>query len=61
LIKNANPNADNFEAPVSGNQIDILQSTSGDVHLYADPLTIGTRSPLLYAGNVLLPFQMYHD
>jgi hypothetical protein len=39
-----------LEVPVSGNDADSLRSTSGDVRLYADPSTIKTESPLLYAG-----------
>lgn len=40
------------EVPVSGNDKSSHVSTSGDVHLYADPATINERHPLLYAGKV---------
>lgn len=38
------------EAPVPGTA-DSLRSTSGDVHLYADPATINMQTPILYAGK----------
>jgi hypothetical protein len=37
------------EAPVPGTD-ESLRSTSGDVHLYADPATIASQTPILYAG-----------
>ena len=40
------------EAPVPGSA-DSVRSTSGDVHLYADPATISEATPLLYAGQSL--------
>jgi hypothetical protein len=51
LIRNNAPDDDFFDAPVPGNQVDLNKSTSGDVHLYADPLTINTEGPLFYAGK----------
>jgi hypothetical protein len=51
LIRNAGPEAEVFDAPVPGNQADLHKSTSGDVHLYADPLSITTSVPLFYAGE----------
>jgi hypothetical protein len=42
-----------FEFPVPGNQADIEKSTSGDVHMYADPATIATDIPHLYVGKYL--------
>ena len=38
------------EAPVPGTA-DSLRSTSGDVHLYADPATIDLQTPILFAGK----------
>lgn len=51
LINNAGPNATSFDTPVPGTQSAITQSTSGDVHLYADPISISTEVPLFYAGT----------
>lgn len=51
-----------FEFPVPGNQADIEKSTSGDVHMYADPATIATDTPHLYVGEYLQHhFVVYHD
>ena len=38
------------EVPVAGSDKESEMSTSGDVHLYADPATIQGPNPLLYAG-----------
>lgn len=39
---------DKFPSPVTSSNNDRIPTT-GDVHLYADPLSYHTRSPLLYA------------
>ncbi len=39
-----------WEAPVPGSAASV-RSTSGDVHLYADPATIGQATPMLYTGQ----------
>jgi len=41
-------NGPKFPSPVTSSNNDRIPTT-GDVHLYADPLTYHTRSPLLYA------------
>jgi hypothetical protein len=55
LIQNSGPGMEEFEVPVSGNAKDMHKSTSSDVHLYADPLSISTSVPLFYAGGQSLP------
>lgn len=69
IIKNAGPEALNYNVPVPGTRRDVAISTSGDVHLYADPMTMATDVPLLYAGKspyllnatVLTSFQTAKD
>lgn len=53
LIKNTGEAGQNFEAPVPGNQADLEKSTSGDVHMYADPLSISTKAPIFYVGKCI--------
>ncbi|QDS72494.1 hypothetical protein FKW77_010061 [Venturia effusa] len=48
LIKNTGEAGREFETPVPGNQADLEKSTSGDVHMYADPLTISAKVPIFY-------------
>ena len=50
LIRNAALN-DTNSAPVPGNNANRHKSTSGDVHIYADPATINKEVPLFYAGR----------
>ena len=50
LIRNAAQN-DTDSAPIPGNNANRHKSTSGDVHLYADPASIGKEVPLFYAGK----------
>jgi hypothetical protein len=40
----------NLEVPVSGSDATSHLSTSGDVHLYADPSSVHVERPLFYAG-----------
>jgi hypothetical protein len=51
LIKNAETTEGEFATPVPGSVADLLKSTSSDVHLYADPLSIASSVPLFYAGK----------
>lgn len=51
LIRNAAPGANFYQTPIPGNDLDRAKSTSGDVHLYSDPSTIGTETPIFYAGK----------
>lgn len=51
LIRNAALN-DTNPAPVPGNNVNRHKSTSGDVHLYADPATVDEEVPLFYAGRL---------
>lgn len=37
------------ETPIAGNPNDKGQPTSSDVHLYADPKTLHTEQPILFA------------
>jgi hypothetical protein len=53
LIRLAAPGDFGYSVPVPGNQVDIHKSTSGGVHLYADPNTISTEAPLFFAGEHL--------
>lgn len=53
LIRNAGAVGMDFEVPVPGNLVDFARSTSGDVHMYADPCTLSTAVPLLYVGMCL--------
>ena len=50
LIRNAALN-DTSPAPVPGNRANKHKSTSGDVHIYADPATINKEVPIFYAGK----------
>jgi hypothetical protein len=50
LIRSAAPGTTSFQTPVSAAKGHINISTSGDVHLYADPQTISTQYPMMYAG-----------
>jgi hypothetical protein len=55
LIRNAcSASAADIETPVPGNWADIHKSTSGDVHMYADPTTRASAAPLFYAGMHLV-------
>jgi hypothetical protein len=49
LIRNAAPMVD-YPAPIPGIEAHRQYSTSGDVHLYADPQSYDTSTLLLYAG-----------
>jgi hypothetical protein len=57
LIRNAcSENGQDIEAPVPGNWADLHKSTSGDVHMYADPATKSSDVPLFYAGSYFRPY-----
>ena len=51
LFSPSNPSAYSTPVRAATDQMEQqLRSTSSDVHLYADPSTLGFREPLLYAG-----------
>jgi hypothetical protein len=50
---------DENEVPVPGGVSQTFVSTSGDVHLYADPHTRSRKAPLYFAGQ-WKPFPCYH-
>ena len=52
LIRNISPDTKAYPVPVPGDDsaLDRIKSTSGDVHLYADPESLSTEVPLFYAG-----------
>jgi hypothetical protein len=43
--------SESWEVPVPGNPVDSHLSTSGDVHLYADPSSLAGTAPIFYAGK----------
>ncbi|KAL9120660.1 MAG: hypothetical protein Q9187_002785 [Circinaria calcarea] len=49
LIKLGPLGQEDCETPVVGRADDSLSPTSGDVHLYADPRSLATNRPILYA------------
>ena len=51
LIRNTGVHGHNFAVPVPGNKADEEKSTSGDVHMYADPRTLSTKVPLFFVGE----------
>jgi hypothetical protein len=52
MIRMLAPNAQKqYPVPVPGTSRDQFISTSSDVHLYADPRTISTETPILMAGR----------
>lgn len=56
LIRNSGPEGLLTEAPVPGNQADLEKSTSGDVHMYADPSSLTSETPVFYVGEYRLQF-----
>jgi hypothetical protein len=52
MIKMARPETPQDESvPVPGLPEDRFVSTSSDIHAYADPLTLSSRSPMVYVGE----------
>jgi energy-coupling factor transporter ATP-binding protein EcfA2 len=62
LIRNISPNTKAYPVPVPGDDsaLDRIKSTSGDVHLYADPESLSTEVPLFYAGVYILCNSLFH-
>jgi len=58
LIRNSAPDQE-YPAPIPGSEAHRQRSTSGDVHLYADPKSIDTSTPLLYAGTYFIFNRIY--
>jgi hypothetical protein len=51
LICNAGPEGLLTETPVPGTNANLEKSTSGDVHMYADPTSLTSETPLFYVGR----------
>ena len=62
LIRNISPDTKSYPVPVPGDDsaLDRIKSTSGDVHLYADPESLSTEVPLFYAGVYPLCNSLFH-